>query len=200
MKIVYFAIIALAFCGVSCVNNRAASANLLQNGSFEQAVMPPQWRFATADQFDQDGLILCSSTGHAHRVEDKNVAPDGNCYLAFRGIGPCALDSALIEYHGERISVSGMCSGRDQRTVIGKHAGIIELLGFDNTGKIIEYYTVWEQPDGNSDWQAFTHQHTMPQCVTHIALRIRTAMTAFGEFRIDALKLTLESVTQKSAR
>jgi hypothetical protein len=191
MKTVYLAIIALAFCGASCVSNHSESANLLANGSFEQAVMPPQWHFVTADQYDQDGLIMCASTGHAHRVEDKTVAADGTCYLAFRGRGPCALDSAPIAYHGELISVSGQCAGVDQRTLIGKPAGLIELLGFDNTGKIIEYHAVWGQPDGDTAWQSFTYQYTMPGGVTQIALRLRTAMSAFGEFRVDNLKLTL---------
>ena len=73
----------VGFCDASNSEPGDGSGNLLRNGSFEAAVMPPEWIFVADDGVDAAGLRYISSTSHIHR-EQENAA-DGTYALFSAG-------------------------------------------------------------------------------------------------------------------
>ncbi len=183
-------IVAAVAAAGGCVLPDGPLENRLENGSFESSIMPPAWVFVADDGLDERGLRLVSSTSHLHRVDGEG-ASDGSCFLAFRGIGPATLESAPIRYRGGVVIVSGQSAACDLRPVIAVPPGVVELVGRDDSGTVVQVRTIWEQPEGDSPWRAFSAQVVFPEKVTAMTLRLRTMMTARGEFRLDGLSVQI---------
>lgn len=156
------------------------------NGSFEEPVMPPAWIFVADDGLDERGMRLVSSTAHLHRVHDES-APDGAFFLAFRGIGPATLESAPFRYCGGAVEVCGWSSGCGLASLLQTAPGIVELVGRDSSGAVVQVQTMLEQPSGDSPWRPFSAQTAFPETVATLTLRLRTMMTVRGEFHLDGL-------------
>lgn len=179
----------VGFCDASNSEPGDGSGNLLRNGSFEAAVMPPEWIFVADDGVDAAGLRYISSTSHIHR-EQENAA-DGTYALFFRGIGPATLASRRLAYDGGTLILEGFVTAEELESIVTGSGGVIELAGFAASGEWVESRPA-VSASGSFPWRRFRFQGRFAPGVTEVELRLRSMPAARGVFGVDGLVLRIE--------